>query len=146
MQIKYILPFIIGSLFSQTVSDVNGYEWSGWNIYQKSGYINGFYGGLEGYNRVVIWSEMELKERDQYWHRPLIVDLIKTTSDEYSSFLKNTTAEELIQRLDGFYTEPDNHGIHIYNAIRIINLRLDGKSERGDLLLLKFQKEYLKGK
>ena len=144
MQLKYILPLIIGLLFSQSISDLNGYDWSSWNVSQKSGYINGFYGGLEGYDRVVIWSEIELKERDQYWHSPLIIDLIKATSAEYSSFLRNLTTEELIQRINGFYKEPDNNGIKIYNALRIINLRSDGKSERGDLLLLKFQREYLK--
>jgi len=146
MQLKYLLPLILGSLFSQTISDINGYDWGSWNFSQKSGYINGFYGGLEGYERVVTLSEAELKGRDQYWHPPLIIVLIKETSAEYSSFLKNLTIEELIAMIDGFYIDPDNKGIRLYNALRIINLRSDSQSERGDLLLLEFQKEYLKGR
>ncbi len=145
MQLKYLFLLIVGSIFSQTISDINGYEWSSWTFSQKSGYVNGFYGGLEGYERVVMQSETEMKDRDQYWHPPMIILLIKETSAEYSSFLKNITIEELIKRIDGFYIEPDNKGIKLYNALRIINLRSDGQSERGDILLLKFQKEYLKG-
>lgn len=145
MQLKYLFLLIVGSIFSQTISDINGYEWSSWTFSQKSGYVNGFYGGLEGYERVVMQSETEMKDRDQYWHPPMIILLIKEKSGEYSSFLKNITIEELIKRIDGFYIEPDNKGIKLYNALRIINLRSDGQSERGDLLLLKFQKEYLKG-
>ena len=52
MKLKFLLPLIFGSLFSQNLSDINGYDWGSWDFSQKSGYINGFYGGLAGFEAI----------------------------------------------------------------------------------------------
>ena len=44
------------------------------------------------------------------------------------------------------YIEPDNNELKIQDAIQIINLRAEGKSEKADKFLINKQKKYLKGK
>lgn len=141
-----IFTLLVGLVFSQTVATVAGYDWTGWHESTKIGYINGFFSGLAGFEIALSEAESMEKERNPYWHAPLVVDITRANSGEYSSFLNTLTGKEIVQRVDGFYTEPDNIGIRIQDAFRVINLRGAGNTEKGDHLLIQFQKEYLKGK
>ena len=76
MLLKYVIPFFFGLLHTQTVSKTTGLDWTTWELSQKSGYVNGFFSGLEGYEIILLNAEHEFKQRDQYWHSPLVIDII----------------------------------------------------------------------
>ncbi|MGY8780917.1 MAG: hypothetical protein ACKVJJ_04560, partial [Fidelibacterota bacterium] len=44
--------------------------------------------------------------------------------------------------LDAFYSNYDNTAIPLLEALRIVSLTQDGKTEKADLYLLKAQKRY----
>lgn len=146
MKKSVLLAVLIGVAFSQTVSSVSGFDWMEWHSYTKLGYASGFFSGMNGYKSAVDEAESTQKERNSYWLTPLVVDITRANADEYSSFLNALSVEEIVKRVDGFYTDPDNSGIQLVDAFRVINLRADGNSERADRLLIQFQREYLKGK
>ena len=75
---------------------------------------------------------------------PLIITILNNNSEEYVESIKKFDSIELSKRLDGFYHEPDNFGINITDAIKILNLRELGKGIIADNFLIECQKKYLK--
>ena len=86
------------------------------------------------------------KKRDPYWLPPLIVTILNKNSKNHIDSVRKFDSTEFSKRLDGFYYEPDNYGIFIMDAIKILNLRELGNGKEADLFLIQCQKKYLKDK
>ena len=72
--------------------------------------------------------------------------LLWSYSEENITKISEFESVELTKRLDAFYYEPDNYGIGINNALKIINLREIGKAKAAEDFILNCQKKYLKGR
>ena len=137
---------LLGFAFSFNNVNLNGESWKTWTFPQKVGYVNGFFDGFDTYESLLNKTiEME-KKRDPYWLPPLVITILNKNSINYTESIKEFNSQEFAQRLDGFYYEPDNYGIKIINAIKILNLREYGKGKEADVFLIECQKKYLKGK
>ena len=137
---------IISFLFSSDYINQNGEDWKSWIFVKKVGYVNGFLDGFNTYEILLDNSVKMEQDRDPYWLSPLIITLLNKNSEEYVESIKNFDSIEFAKRLDGFYYEPDNFGINITDAIKILNLRELGKGKVADDFLIECQKKYLKGK
>ena len=106
----------------------------------------GFFDGFETYETLLDETiDMEIK-RDPYWLHPLVITILNDNSRNYTDAISKFDSIELSKRLDAFYYEPDNYGISIVNAMKILNLRELGSGKEADTFLLECQKKYLKGK
>ena len=144
---KYIsFIIIINFLFSLNNYSSNGEDWKSWNYNRKVGYVNGYIDGFSTYNNLLDETMKNEKNRDPYWLPPLIITILNSNSKDHSINLKEFDSIELSKHLDGFYYEPDNYGIKVINAIKILNLRQSGRGSIADKFLLECQKKYLKDK
>tara|TARA_Y100001968_G_scaffold331361_1_gene385796 strand:+ start:1735 stop:2172 length:438 start_codon:yes stop_codon:yes gene_type:complete len=124
----------------------NGENWKTWKFDRKVGYVDGFLDGFDSYETLLDNTiEME-KRRDPYWLPPLVITVLKNNSEDHINSVKEFDSIELAKRLDGFYYEPDNFGIKITDAIKILNLRKIGKGKIADDFIIDCQKKYLQGK
>ena len=144
---KYILHLtFIGFLFSSNHLSQDGEDWKSWKFTRKVGYVDGFLDGFNTYESLLDETIGMEKKRDQYWLPPLIVTILNNNSEDYIKSVKGYDSIEFAKRLDGFYYEPDNYGIEITDAIKILNLRELGKGKVADIFLIECQKRYLKDK
>ena len=143
---RIIYIILLGFIFSSEVKNLNGNDWKSWNFSNKIGYVNGFFDGFETYETLLDETiDMEIK-RDPYWLHPLVITILNDNSRNYTDAISKFDSIELSKRLDAFYYEPDNYGISIVNAMKILNLRELGSGKEADTFLLECQKKYLKGK
>ena len=138
--------FLINFLFCTDYIVQNGEDWKAWGFVRKVGYVNGFLDGFNTYEVLLDNTIKMEKNRDSYWLPPLIITILNNNSEEYVESIKKFDSIELSKRLDGFYHEPDNFGINITDAIKILNLRELGKGKIADNYLIECQKKYLKDK
>ena len=145
--IKYLqFLIIINFVFSGEITNFNGEDWKNWNLNRKVGFIDGFLNGYLTYNSLVDSTKNIEKKRNIYWLPPLIITMLDSYSEENITKISEFESVELTKRLDAFYYEPDNYGIGINNALKIINLREIGKAKAAEDFILNCQKKYLKGR
>jgi len=144
---KIIICFILVCfLFPSSNIKQNGEDWESWSFTKKVGYVEGFFDGFDTYELLLSKTIKMEKKRDPYWLPPLIITILNKNSENYIDSVKKYDSIEFSKRLDGFYHEPDNYGIFIMDAIKILNLRQLGNGKAADIYLIECQKKYLKDK
>ena len=141
-----ILIIVLNFVIAGETTNFNGEDWKNWNLNRKVGFIDGFINGYLTFNSLVDSSKKIEKKRNIYWLPPLIITMLDSYSEENIKKISEFESVELTKRLDAFYYEPDNYGIEINNAIKIINLREMGKGRIAEDFILDCQKKYLKGR
>ena len=145
--IKYLqFLIIINFVFSGEITNFNGEDWKNWNLNRKVGFVDGFLHGYLTFNSLVDSTKNIEKKRNIYWLPPLIITMLDSYSEENITMISEFESVQLTKRLDAFYYEPDNYGISINNALKIINLREMGKGKVAEDFILDCQKKYLKGR
>ena len=145
--IKYLqFLIIINFVISGEITNFNGEDWKNWNLNRKVGFVDGFLQGYLTFNSLVDSTKNIEKKRNIYWLPPLIITMLDSYSEENITKISEFESIELTKRLDAFYYEPDNYGIAINNALKIINLREMGKGKVAEDFILDCQKKYLKGR
>jgi len=145
--IKYLqFLIIINFVISAEITSFNGEDWKNWNLNRKVGFVDGFLNGYLTFNSLVDSTKNIEKKRNIYWLPPLIITMLDSYSQENITKISEFESIELTKRLDAFYYEPDNYGIAINNALKIINLRAMGKGKVAEDFILDCQKKYLKGR
>jgi len=137
---------LVGFLFSENNINQNGEDWKSWSFSRKIGYVDGFFDGFNTYESLLSNTIKIEKKRDPYWLPPLIVTILNKNSKNHIDSVRKFDSTEFSKRLDGFYYEPDNYGIFIMDAIKILNLRELGNGKEANLFLIQCQKKYLQDK
>ncbi|MBA7473352.1 hypothetical protein ES707_08689 [subsurface metagenome] len=91
-------------------------------------------------------AEKDHPNRGTLEHDPISMDAYKQYRQEYYPPNLKFSFKGLQTLLDVFYTHPDNRGIPVQEAVRIVLLREAGKTERSDFLLQTERRKSLKGK
>ena len=141
-----ILIIVLNFIIAGETTNINGENWKSWNLNRKVGFIDGFINGYLTYSSLVDSAKNIEKKRNIYWLPPLIITMLESYSEENIKKISEFESVELTKRLDAFYYEPDNYGIAINNAIKIVNLREMGKGKIAEDFILDCQKKYLKGR
>tara|TARA_Y100001935_G_C17274548_1_gene493915 strand:+ start:528 stop:968 length:441 start_codon:yes stop_codon:yes gene_type:complete len=141
-----ILIIVLNFIIAGETTNINGENWKSWNLNRKVGFIDGFINGYLTYSSLVDSAKNIEKKRNIYWFPPLIITMLESYSEENITKISKFESVELTKRLDAFYYEPDNYGIAINNAIKIVNLREMGKGKIAEDFILDCQKKYLKGR
>jgi len=137
---------LVSFLFPTDNIKQDGEDWKSWNFNRKIGYVDGFFDGFNTYEFLLSNTIKMEKERDPYWLPPLIITILNKNSKNHVDSVRKFDSIEFSKRLDGFYHEPDNYGIFIMDAIKILNLREFGSGKEADVFLIECQKKYLKDK
>ena len=145
MKIIYLV-LVFNFLYSSNGPVLNGDIWKTWTFVGKVGYVDGFLDGFNTYENLLDNIVLLEKKRDPYWLPPLFITILKNYSIDYLQSVNDFDSVELAKRIDAFYYDPDNFGIKINDAIKILNLREIGKGKVADDFLLECQKKYLKDK
>ena len=80
--------------------------------------------------------------QDPNWVEPYFIERFYEILDEHRSKKIGYKVDIVADAMDAFYSNYDNGAIPILEAIRIVSLSQDGKTEKADIYLLKAQKRY----
>ena len=135
MRSLFIILIMNGFIISQE-NTTNGFLWSEWNMSMRKIYIDGFMSGIYAGETSLQDAENSIKQRDPYWLSPLVVDINIRNLKYYNSFLNSLSMDEIVLRINAFYSDPDNIEINVNDAIKIINMRASSDTEKADKLLI----------
>ena len=109
---------------------------------EKIAFINGVYSTSA---KVKYHHKQEVKKQynqDPNWVEPYFIERFYEILDEHRSKKIGYNVDIVADAMDAFYSNFDNGAIPILEAIRIVSLSQDGKTEKADIYLLKAQKRY----
>ena len=109
---------------------------------EKIAFINGVYSTSA---KVKYHHKQEVKKQynqDPNWVEPYFIERFYEILDEHRSKKIGYNVGIVSDAMDAFYSNYDNESIPILEAIRIVSLSQEGKTEKADIYLLKAQKRY----
>ena len=116
--------------------------WGSLKKNEKIAFINGVYSTSA---KVKYHHKQEVKKQynqDPNWVEPYFIERFYEILDEHRSKKIGYNVDIVADAMDAFYSNYDNGSIPILEAIRIVSLSQDGKTEKADIYLLKAQKRY----
>ena len=116
--------------------------WESLEVGEKSAFINGVYATgakLKYHHKQEINKQYN---QNPGWVEPYFVERFYEIVDEHRSKKAGYDVGLISKALDSFYSNFDNMQIPLLEALRIVSLAQDGKTEKADLYLLKAQKKY----
>ena len=140
--IRYILIIFLflGSLVAQIRTPAK--YWKSLELSEKIAFINGVYSAGAKFK---FHHKQEVKKQfnqDPNWVEPYYIERFYNIVDEHRSQEAGYEVDIVAKGLDAFYSNYDNTAIPLLEALRIVSLTQDGKTEKADLYLLKAQKRY----
>jgi|TARA_B110000263_G_C15203684_1_gene461819 hypothetical protein len=140
--IRYILIIFLflGSLVAQIRTPAK--YWESLEMSEKIAFINGVYSAGAKFK---FHHKQEVKKQfnqDPNWVEPYYIERFYNIVDEHRSKEAGYEVDVVAKGLDAFYSNYDNTAIPLLEALRIVSLTQDGKTEKADLYLLKAQKRY----
>ena len=135
---------ILAPLLAQR--DVDGNHWTRWEPARRLAYLSGFYAGLKADRAVFDKAERGQDRGQPGISDPLVSGLYKWERTEYYSRQIRYDFKMMARLIDVFYTDPDNMGIPVPDALRIIMLRADQAIQRADYLLMLGRRKALEGR
>ena len=109
---------------------------------EKAAFINGVYATgakLKYHHKQEINKQYN---QNPSWVEPYFVERFYEIIDEHRSRKAGYDVSVIAKALNAFYSNYDNIQIPLLEALRIVSLAQDGKTEKADLYLLKAQKRY----
>ena len=134
------LLFCFTIMFGQKKSP--GSYWESLVNNEKAAFINGVYATgakLKYHHKQEINKQYN---QNPSWVEPYFVERFYEIIDEHRSRKAGYDVSVIAKALDAFYSNYDNIQIPLLEALRIVSLAQDGKTEKADLYLLKAQKRY----
>ena len=116
--------------------------WESLEINEKAAFINGVYATgakLKYHHKQEINKQYN---QNPSWVEPYFVERFYEIIDEHRSRKAGYDVSIIAKALDAFYSNYDNTQIPLLEALRIVSLAQDSKTEKADLYLLKAQKRY----
>ena len=116
--------------------------WESLEMKEKVSFINGVYASGA---KLKYHHKQEVKKQfnqDPNWVEPYFIERFYEILDEHRSKKIGYNVDIVADAMDAFYSNFDNGAIPILEAIRIVSLSQDGKTEKADIYLLKAQKRY----
>ena len=116
--------------------------WESLEVGEKSAFINGVYATgakLKYHHKQEINKQYN---QNPGWVEPYFIERFYEIVDEHRSKKAGYDVGLISKALDAFYSNFDNMQIPLLEALRIVSLAQDGKTEKADLYLLKAQKKY----
>ena len=139
IRIISIIVFIISSLAAQKRTPAN--YWQSLDIKEKVAFVNGTYAAGA---KLKFHHKQEVKKQynqDPNWVEPYYIERFYEIIDEHRSKEAGYQVDVIAKALDAFYSNYDNTAIPLLEALRIVSLAQDGKTEKADIYLLKAQKK-----
>jgi hypothetical protein len=136
----FIIFLFLGSLVAQIRTPVK--YWESLEMSEKIAFINGVYSAGAKFK---FHHKQEVKKQfnqDPNWVEPYYIERFYNIVDEHRSQEAGYEVDVVAKGLDAFYSNYDNTAIPLLEALRIVSLTQDGKTEKADLYLLKAQKRY----
>ena len=116
--------------------------WQSLEMKEKVSFINGVYSSGA---KLKYHHKQEVKKQynqDPSWVEPYYIERFYDIIDEHRSKNAGYDVELIAKALDALYSNYDNTEIPLLEALRIVSLAQDEKTEKADLYLLKAQKRY----
>ena len=116
--------------------------WESLEMKEKVAFINGVYATgaqLKYHHKQEINKQYN---QNPGWVEPYFVERFYEIINEHRSKKTGYDVSVIAKALDAFYSNYDNMQIPLLEALRIVSLAQDGKTEKADLYLLKAQKRY----
>ena len=116
--------------------------WESLEMKEKISFINGVYASgakLKFHHRQEVKKQYN---QDPSWVEPYYIERFYEIIDEHRSKKAGYNVELIAKALDALYSNYDNTEIPLLEALRIVSLAQDEKTEKADLYLLKAQKRY----
>ena len=116
--------------------------WQSLEMKEKTAFINGVYASgakLKFHHRQEVKKQYN---QDPSWVEPYYIERFYEIIDEHRSKKAGYNVELIAKALDSLYSNYDNTEIPLLEALRIVSLAQDEKTEKADLYLLKAQKRY----
>ena len=135
---------IVAPLLAQR--DIDGSHWTRWEPTRRLAYLSGFYAGLKADRAVFDRAERGQARGQPGISDPLVSGLYKLERAEYYSREIRYDFKMMARLIDVFYTDPDNMGIPVPDALRIIMLRADKSIQRAEYLLMMGRRKALEGR
>jgi len=135
-----LICFLISIVMGQKRSPAM--YWQSLEIKEKVAFINGVYSGGA---KLKYHHKQEVKKQynqDPSWVEPYYIERFYEIIDEHRSKKAGYDVELIAKALDALYSNYDNTEIPLLEALRIVSLAQDEKTEKADLYLLKAQKRY----
>ena len=132
---------MVQCLYAQSKSSPADF-WNSYSQEEKIAFINGAYGAVA---KLKSHHKSEVKKQfmhDDNWVEPYYIERFYEILDEHRSKKIGYNVDIVADAMDAFYSNYDNGAIPILEAIRIVSLSQDGKTEKADIYLLKAQKRY----
>ena len=124
---------------------VLGWEWVDWPPNRKTGYVAGFYAGFAANGHLFDQAEKHYTRGRQHIRTPVQMDRYRVERQEYDAPEQQLDLQAIVQRIDLFYTDPDNGVIPVPAALHIIMLRERGDTQRATALLQRERRQRLGG-
>ena len=134
------LLFCFTIIFGQKKSPAS--YWDSLESNEKAAFINGVYATgakLKYHHKQEINKQYN---QNPSWVEPYFVERFYEIIDEHRSRKAGYDVSVIAKALNAFYSNYDNIQIPLLEALRIVSLAQDGKTEKADLYLLKAQKRY----
>ena len=134
------LLFCFTIIFGQKKSPAS--YWESLVNNEKAAFINGVYATgakLKYHHKQEINKQYN---QNPSWVEPYFVERFYEIIDEHRSRKAGYDVSVIAKALNAFYSNYDNIQIPLLEALRIVSLAQDGKTEKADLYLLKAQKRY----
>ena len=135
-----LLLFCFAMGFAQKKSPAS--YWNSLEVNEKAAFINGVYATgakLKYHHKQEINKQYN---QNPGWVEPYFIERFYEIVDEHRSKKAGYDVGLISKALDAFYSNFDNMQIPLLEALRIVSLAQDGKTEKADLYLLKAQKKY----
>ena len=135
-----LICFLISIVMGQKRSPAM--YWQSLEMKEKVAFINGVYSGGA---KLKYHHKQEVKKQynqDPSWVEPYYVERFYEIIDEHRSKKAGYDVELIAKALDALYSNYDNTEIPLLEALRIVSLAQDEKTDKADLYLLKAQKRY----
>ena len=141
MRYKIIIFLITQSLFAQSKLFPAEF-WKNYTQEQKIAFINGAYSAIA---KLKSHHKSEVKKQfiyDDNWVEPYYIKRFYNIADEYIAEEVGYNIRIIALHMDALYSNSDNTLIPVMQALRIVSLMQDGKSEAANLRLLKAQQKF----
>ena len=142
MMIKYLVTILFISAFIVGQSRTPAMYWETLALNEKVSFINGVYSAGAKFK---YHHKQETKKQymeDANWVEPYYIERFYEIIDEHRSIKAGYQINLIAEALNAFYSNYDNTMIPLLEALRIVSLAQDGKTEKADIYLLKAQKRY----
>ena len=134
------MSLLFGILWSQKRTPA--IYWDTLEAKEKVAFINGVYAAGA---KLKFHHKQEVKKQynqDPNWVEPYFIERFYDIVEEHRSKDVGYQVDLIAKAMNAFYSNYDNTAIPLLEALRIVSLAQDGKTEKEDLYLLKAQKRY----